>query len=49
MSCDDSSVRPADPKQVVVRPLASSFRGYAYIAPSQNQKAYVLFYKRVKA
>ncbi|KAL4264076.1 Ubiquitin-specific protease doa4 [Pleurotus pulmonarius] len=31
MSCDDSSVRPADPKQVV------------------NQKAYVLFYKRVKA
>ncbi|KAL0953949.1 hypothetical protein HGRIS_005110 [Hohenbuehelia grisea] len=31
MSCDDSSVRPLDPKQVV------------------NQKAYVLFYKRVKA
>ncbi|KAF8628722.1 hypothetical protein AX17_005944 [Amanita inopinata Kibby_2008] len=31
MYCDDSSVRPVDPKQVV------------------NQKAYVLFYKRIRA
>lgn len=31
LSCDDSSVKPCDPKQVV------------------NQKAYVLFYKRVRA
>lgn len=47
MYCDDSSVKPVDPKQVVVRYLFYS-EVYINLMLVQGQKAYVLFYKRVK-
>lgn len=50
MSCDDSSVKHADPKQVVVSFFAADAipRDADLIFIKKGQKAYVLFYKRVR-
>ncbi|KAJ7781910.1 ubiquitin carboxyl-terminal hydrolase 4 [Mycena maculata] len=46
-SCDDSSIRPVDEKQVVVR-YRFVFGMSCNLMVVQNQRAYVLFYKRMK-
>lgn len=46
--CDDQSIRDADPNQVVVSPLPP-LPPELVLTVLQNQKAYVLFYKRSKA
>jgi ubiquitin carboxyl-terminal hydrolase 8 len=50
MYCDDSSVKHVDPKQVVVSFFAADaiLRDADSIFIKQGQKAYVLFYKRVR-
>jgi hypothetical protein len=50
MYCDDSSVKHVDPKQVVVSffPADAIPRDADSIFIKQGQKAYVLFYKRVR-
>jgi hypothetical protein len=44
--CDDSSVKPADAREVVVSPPL--MLAYLYLTLLQNKQAYMLFYKRTK-